>query len=470
MIGRTSLRRRLRDDESGATLVEFALISPVMLFMMMGVFDIGYAVFMKSVLDGVVQKAARDASLESGPSSLPAIDAKVRAQLLNINKNATVSIDRKSYFQFTDVKRAEILQDDNGDGECNPGETFEDENGNGDWDKDIGLDGIGGPKDIVLYTVSVAYNELFPFNDFFRSSTGKKIIGYKQETRAVYKRVPSGYETVKVPVYTTTLLAPKKLRLPIYKRVGTPEIRAKKVPVYKLSGGEKKIFELPIYETKKVELPGGGREVQVPQYTLERYTRKKIDNVAEMVNVTVPTYKNVVYTENGKQKLRRVFLKNVTIKRPNLDVITQVERGEKTLWRRVLTGYLTIKKPEFTMQRTLVGTKKVVRTLGVKRELVGYRTAYSLVGIKRQLVGYKTVMVPRSKRTLMGYESISKPYGFKKQFVRNDTLKIPVYKTSDASIKIKGLGNSRVLTASTVVKNQPYGEQTDVTTTTETCT
>ena len=51
----------IHKDQDGATLVEFALVSPVMLFMMMGVFDVGYGVYMRSVLDGAIQKAGRDA-------------------------------------------------------------------------------------------------------------------------------------------------------------------------------------------------------------------------------------------------------------------------------------------------------------------------------------------------------------------------------------------------------------------------
>ena len=41
--------------------------------------------------------------------------------------------------------------------------VFEDVNGNDTWDADIGEDGVGGPNDIVLYTVSATYDRLFPF-------------------------------------------------------------------------------------------------------------------------------------------------------------------------------------------------------------------------------------------------------------------------------------------------------------------
>jgi Flp pilus assembly protein TadG len=169
----------LRHHEDGAATVEFAIIAPVFLFMLLGAFDIGHSVYMRSVLDGAVQKAARDSALESGPTQTSIIDEKVTRTVKKLSRSATLEFKRESYFEFNDVDRAELFADTNGDGECNNGETFEDENFNEVWDEDVGETGIGGPKDIVQYTVTVKYPAVFAFSKSSNPQQVKKDTGYK---------------------------------------------------------------------------------------------------------------------------------------------------------------------------------------------------------------------------------------------------------------------------------------------------
>src|SRR5690606_28671312 len=42
----------LQDDDTGATIVEFALIAPVALMLLLGMFDLGYNLYTASVLQG----------------------------------------------------------------------------------------------------------------------------------------------------------------------------------------------------------------------------------------------------------------------------------------------------------------------------------------------------------------------------------------------------------------------------------
>ena len=57
----------------------------------------------------------------------------VETRVQHVLRSAELSFDRKSYYDFTDIERAEAINDDNANGECDAGETFEDENGNGSW-------------------------------------------------------------------------------------------------------------------------------------------------------------------------------------------------------------------------------------------------------------------------------------------------------------------------------------------------
>jgi Flp pilus assembly protein TadG len=165
----------LARDTRGATIVEFAFVAPVMCVLLMGLCDLAYQVYAQSIVNGVVQKAGRDSTVQGAndSASTAAIDAKAAASLRVISKTlvndcsgnastvATYCVTRKNYDQFSDV-RAEPFTDTNGNGIRDPGECYTDINGNNAWDADPGTDGQGGANDVTLYTMTVNYPRLFP--------------------------------------------------------------------------------------------------------------------------------------------------------------------------------------------------------------------------------------------------------------------------------------------------------------------
>lgn len=158
--------RSLRRDTRGATIVEFALVSPVMILMMMGLGDLGYQVYAQSILNGAMQKAGRDSSIQGGANSTAAIDAKVTAMVKNIANNATIVFTRKNYDSFSVIK-PEPFTDTNSNGVRDAGECYTDINGNGQWDSDPGETGQGGANDVTVYTATVTYPHLFPVTGLF---------------------------------------------------------------------------------------------------------------------------------------------------------------------------------------------------------------------------------------------------------------------------------------------------------------
>lgn len=157
---------RLRGDQRGITIVEFAIVAPVMLLLLMGSMDLAHTLYMRASLQGVMQKAARDASLEAG-AGVPRqtiIDGIVTDQVTKLANSAVVTFDRRFYRTFSEAStaRAEEWTDTNGDGLCNAGEPYTDLNGNMMWDRDGSNTGQGGAKDTALYTATVEYPRLFP--------------------------------------------------------------------------------------------------------------------------------------------------------------------------------------------------------------------------------------------------------------------------------------------------------------------
>ncbi len=165
-----ALLRRLAADSSGATLIEFAFVGPVLILMIMGLFDIAHTQYTASVLHGAMQKAGRDLTLENATSREANLDARVRAQVATVMPNsATVTVEKLSHFDFSDIDQPEeILGDDptgnTGNGVCegSKNERYVDTNDNSRWDADRGRDGIGGARDAVIYTARVSYPRLFP--------------------------------------------------------------------------------------------------------------------------------------------------------------------------------------------------------------------------------------------------------------------------------------------------------------------
>lgn len=160
---RRTLLHRLCGNRSGATLVEFAFVAPVLILMIMGIFDMAHTQYTNALVNGAMQKAGRDMTLESAGSRQAETDEKVRTQVLNVLPTGSiVEFERLSHFDFSDIGEAEEFTDENLDGSCNNNEVFVDSNGNGQWDSNRGSEGIGGARDAVLYTAVISYPRLFP--------------------------------------------------------------------------------------------------------------------------------------------------------------------------------------------------------------------------------------------------------------------------------------------------------------------
>lgn len=152
----------LRCDQRGATIVEFALILPALMVVLMGLLDFSYNMYTAQMLQGAIQDAARDSTIESAGVSEAAINARVTTAIRALAPGATPTYTRTAYSSFSGVNRPEDYSDLNTNDVCDNNEPFEDANGNGSWDVDPGAAGFGGARDAVVYTVSVNYRRLFP--------------------------------------------------------------------------------------------------------------------------------------------------------------------------------------------------------------------------------------------------------------------------------------------------------------------
>jgi Flp pilus assembly protein TadG len=182
------LPSRLAGDNRGSTIIEFAIIAPVLLTLLIGIFDLGQMAYAISTLNGAVQKAARDSALESANTSVA--DTIVKSKVSPVLPKATFASTRISYFDFKDIGRSERWNDGNNNGTCDSGEAYVDENNNGNWDLDIGLTGNGGANDVVVYTMTVTYKPTF-HTPFMPSKWGTRTLS----ATAIRKNQPFATQT-----------------------------------------------------------------------------------------------------------------------------------------------------------------------------------------------------------------------------------------------------------------------------------
>lgn len=161
MIRPRTLFRRLRSDRRGATIIEFAMVAPVMLLMLMGLMELSYRYYVSAMLEGAVQKAARDSTIEGAGTNTAVIDAKVQSMVRSIASHATFQSSRYSFFDFDEVGPPEPYSDANLNGQFDTGECFQDNNGSGVWE---GMPGQGGANDVVEYTMTVTYPQILPLS------------------------------------------------------------------------------------------------------------------------------------------------------------------------------------------------------------------------------------------------------------------------------------------------------------------
>ena len=163
------LAARLRADARGVTIIEFAIVSPVMILAIMGLSDMLFQQYAQSVLSGAVQKAGRDSSIQGADTAT--IDGKVVLMMNSLLPTPTQACPaanptqwcstRYAYDTFTEVA-PEPFTDNNGNGKCDNGEPYSDVNNNNQWDSNPGTSGQGGANSVALYTMTITYKRLFP--------------------------------------------------------------------------------------------------------------------------------------------------------------------------------------------------------------------------------------------------------------------------------------------------------------------
>jgi len=163
-------------DRFGAAALEFALAAPFMILLMVGIMEIAMISFSSALVEGAVRNASRfgitGLEVDGGVSRETAIIQQIQHDTLGMIEVDSSNIQTLVYPSFEDIGLPEPFTDDApANGVFDEGETFNDINGNGHWDPDMGLAGAGGPGDVVVYRVSYEWPLMLGLlSEFFGSS------------------------------------------------------------------------------------------------------------------------------------------------------------------------------------------------------------------------------------------------------------------------------------------------------------
>jgi Flp pilus assembly pilin Flp len=159
-------RFRLWRDERGATIVEFAVVVPVLLLAVIGIIEVAIVLFISSTIESAVFEASRFGV--TGNNDVPGVTREDRVRdIVERRTYGLVDMDRVEiealvYATFADIGQPEPFTDANANGTYDVGEDYVDVNGNGQWDPDMGAAGLGGPSDVVVYRLSYSWGILTP--------------------------------------------------------------------------------------------------------------------------------------------------------------------------------------------------------------------------------------------------------------------------------------------------------------------
>ncbi|MBI1404032.1 MAG: hypothetical protein GC147_12570 [Porphyrobacter sp.] len=160
--------RRLARDAAGVTVIEFAFVAPVMLFLLCALLELGYVAFARSTLESAILDASRRARVAECPGEAAGlIEAELTdrmAVVVSADGEAPVLTVRSYGDAFGNVGTPEPFDDRDGNGAFDPGESFTDINGNGQWDADMGRTGdYGSFGEVVQFSATFNVASLLPF-------------------------------------------------------------------------------------------------------------------------------------------------------------------------------------------------------------------------------------------------------------------------------------------------------------------
>ncbi len=178
--------RNFACDTDGVTAVEFALIAPTFVLILMGIIEFSLVMYVSSVMEGATAASGRYGKTgytAAGSTRQQQIIATVAARTAGLLDASKITVITTVYPSFNYISQEEPYIDNNHNGTHDVGEPYTDVNHNGQWDTS-GVAGLGNANDVVVYTVSYPWTINTPLIAGFLGGT------YTVSSRTVVKNEP----------------------------------------------------------------------------------------------------------------------------------------------------------------------------------------------------------------------------------------------------------------------------------------
>lgn len=180
MLSLLAACKRLRRDESGSPILEFAIGGPVFLLLVCAIVEFGLVMFVTVLMESSLREASRfgvTGQLPDGASTMSDRENHIRSLIedrtLGLVDFDKAVLDIRSYPTFDDVAKGEQFVDGNGNGKYDNGETFKDCNANGKRDDDRGANGAGESGSVVVYSLRYDWPLITPMMGKIIGKDGK---------------------------------------------------------------------------------------------------------------------------------------------------------------------------------------------------------------------------------------------------------------------------------------------------------
>jgi Flp pilus assembly protein TadG len=103
--------RHFTDDRSGATILEFAIVAPVLIAMLVGVFNVGFAMYAGAAVRNAIQRSSR-ALMMTPTTTAATIKTSAQALLVDVPvNNLAVTVTTETVTASMQIKRVSWTYD-----------------------------------------------------------------------------------------------------------------------------------------------------------------------------------------------------------------------------------------------------------------------------------------------------------------------------------------------------------------------
>jgi Flp pilus assembly protein TadG len=167
--------RNFVKNTGGNTIIEFAVVAPMLFLILSGIIELGLILFTTSAMEGATNVGSRIG--KTGYTQGGSREDYIRTQITKLTggflNSSSLSISILSYSSFSNIGQPEpCLIPASPPCPGVAGVNFTDINGNGTWDADQGAASAGGSGSVVLYRTSYPWHLFTPIMSSLLGTSG----------------------------------------------------------------------------------------------------------------------------------------------------------------------------------------------------------------------------------------------------------------------------------------------------------